>query len=161
MGATIKAHVFYDRPFWREDGMSGEVVATSGPLSVVFDNTSRDGDVASLVCFSVGGAARDLGRFSEAERRRVIVRSLEKWFGPRAREPVAYVDKDWVADEWTRGCPTGFLPPGVLAAYGSGLRDPEGPFHWAGTETAREWAGYMEGALEAGERAAEEVIARL
>jgi monoamine oxidase len=48
--------------------------------------------------------------------------------------------------------------PGALSRYGPALRAPVGRVHWAGSETAREWFGYMEGALESGERAAREVI---
>jgi monoamine oxidase len=40
-------------------------------------------------------------------------------------------------------------------------RQPIGPIHWAGTETATEWSGYMDGAVQSGERAADEVLAGL
>jgi monoamine oxidase len=53
------------------------------------------------------------------------------------------------------------LPPGALTSYGSALREPVGPIHWAGTETAQIWNGYMDGAIESGERAAREVLQRL
>ncbi|WP_341238305.1 FAD-dependent oxidoreductase [uncultured Limnobacter sp.] len=51
-----------------------------------------------------------------------------------------------------------FAPPGVMTHYGNWLRTPHHTVHWAGTETANEWAGYIEGALQAGERAAQEVL---
>jgi monoamine oxidase len=53
------------------------------------------------------------------------------------------------------------MPPGTLSQFGHALRQPVGALHWAGTETAVEWTGYIEGAIEAGERAAGEVLARL
>jgi len=53
------------------------------------------------------------------------------------------------------------MPPGVWTAYGEALRAPVGRLHWAGTETATVWNGYMEGALLSGERAAAEVLAAL
>lgn len=40
------------------------------------------------------------------------------------------------------------------------LREPVGKLYFAGTETATEWSGYMEGAVQAGERAAREVRAQ-
>jgi monoamine oxidase len=55
----------------------------------------------------------------------------------------------------------GFAPPGVLTGYGPALRTPVGRLHWAGTETATRWAGYMDGALQSGERAATEVLESL
>jgi len=46
---------------------------------------------------------------------------------------------------------------GTLTQYGPYLRTPCGRLHWAGTETATKWQGYMDGAVQAGERAAKEV----
>jgi monoamine oxidase len=48
-----------------------------------------------------------------------------------------------------------------LTEYGPALRAPVGRIHWAGTETSEYWAGYMDGAVRSGERAAAEVLAAL
>ena len=159
MGATLKAHALYDTAFWRDAGLSGEVVFTDArPVSVAFDSSSHDGAQPALVAFVVGKQARDLGAQPEEERKRAIVGALARAFGPGALEPAAYLDRDWSAEVWTRGCPTGFMPPGVLTTFGPALREPVGRIHWAGTETATEWAGYMEGAVASGERAAGETL---
>ena len=68
-----------------------------------------------------------------------------------------HLERDWSADPWTRGCYAGFLPPGALTSYGPALRTPVGRIHWAGTETAEDWNGYIEGAIRSGDRAADEV----
>ncbi len=52
------------------------------------------------------------------------------------------------------------MPPGVMTRFGHALREPVGRIHWAGTETATEWTGYIEGALLSGIRAAKEVALR-
>ena len=52
------------------------------------------------------------------------------------------------------------MPPGVTTRFGHLLRESCGRIHWAGTETAIEWAGYIEGALRSGSRAAKEVLQR-
>lgn len=161
MGQTIKCHVAYERPFWRAEGFSGEVVATRGPVSVVFDNSPPSGERGVLLCFSVGAPGRAFSRLDPAQRRQRVLGALQRWFGPQAGRPLAYLDKDWSADEWTRGCPTGFAPPGVFAPLGPELRAPAGLLHFACTESAPEWTGYMEGALCSGERAAGEVLAAL
>jgi monoamine oxidase len=59
---------------------------------------------------------------------------------------------------WTGGCSAVFTPRVTLARFGCSLGVPLGRIHFAGTETAREWFGYMEGALESAERAAREVL---
>jgi monoamine oxidase len=161
MGSTVKAIVTYDRPFWRERGLSGEAVAAGGPISVVFDNTSHDNAQPALLAFIVGRAARLWERRSEADRRRVLLAGLSRWFGPEADRPIEIVEQNWSSEPWTRGCPVGVVPPGVLTTFGTTLRQPVGRIHWAGTETATVWNGYLEGALEAGDRAAREVSRRL
>lgn len=83
---------------------------------------------------------------------------LAKWFGPEAKEPIEYLERDWVSDDWSRGCPAGIFPAGALCQVGHVLRQPcyDGFLHWAGTETATRSMGYMDGAVHAGERAADE-----
>lgn len=161
MGSTVKVIVCYERPFWREQGFSGEVVSTGGPITVVFDNTSHDNRQPALLAFVVGRAARHWERRSEADRRRVILGGLARWFGPEANHPTHMIEQNWNAEPWTRGCPVGIVPPGVLSTFGTTLRQTVGRIHWAGTETATVWNGYLEGALESGERAAREVLRRL
>jgi monoamine oxidase len=89
----------------------------------------------------------------------VVTRELGALFGPRATRPLEYLDHDWTSEPWSRGCYAGLMAPGVLTSVGHALAEPVGRIHWAGTETARRWNGYMEGAVASGERAADEVLA--
>jgi len=50
------------------------------------------------------------------------------------------------------------MAAGTWVAYGRALREPVGRIHWAGTETATTWAGYLDGAIRSGEAAAAAVI---
>lgn len=74
---------------------------------------------------------------------------------------MAYRERDWAAEEYSRGCYGAFANPAALTRFGRSLRTPVGPVHWAGTETATRWAGYIDGAVESGQRAAEEVALAL
>lgn len=159
MGATVKCLALYDRAFWRDAGFSGEIVCTEGPVSVVFDNTSHDGAQPSLLAFVVGNDARLWSERSPAERKSAVLAVLARAFGDAARTPTEYLEQDWSTEEWTRGCPVGIVQPGTLTWVGAALRKPVGRIHWASTETATEWTGYLEGAIEAGTRAASEVCA--
>jgi monoamine oxidase len=161
MGATIKCIAVYERAFWREQGFSGEVVCDGAPLSAVFDACSADGTHFALIGLSVGAAARRFGRLPEAERAKQVAACFTRWFGEQASDPIAYGDLDWAGERWTRGAPVGVMQPGAWTMAGPCLRKPVGRIHWSGTESARVWAGYMEGALESGERAADEVLAAL
>jgi len=161
MGATVKVLVTYESAFWRNGGFSGEVVSSDGPLSVVYDNTTHDDRQAALVGFVVGKHARQWSSQPKADRERRVLSALARYFGDDARLCEEYHELDWGAEAWTRGCPVGGLPPGVLSHSFAHIRKPEGRIHWAGTEAATEWVGYMEGAIQSGERAADEVLRRL
>lgn len=160
MGSVIKCQIAYERPFWREQGLSGEYVGSSSVFSPVFDNSPADGSCGVLVGFIDGAEALRWSGNPEA-RRRAVVDSLVAAFGEAAASPIDYVDHDWVADPWSSGCYTGVPTPGTLSRLGPALRAPCGAVHWAGTETAEAWCGYIEGALASGERAADEVLEAL
>ena len=100
------------------------------------------------------GSAKD-------ERRRLVCGCLGRLFGERARTPRDYADQAWANEEWTRGCYGAFMAPGAWTDNGPALKAAVGRLHWAGTETAERWSGYMDGAVASGERAAAEVLALL
>ncbi|MCK9250907.1 MAG: FAD-dependent oxidoreductase [Solirubrobacteraceae bacterium] len=158
-GSVIKCMAVYDEPFWRRDGLSGQATGTTGPVKVVFDNTPSTGGVGVLLGFLEGDHARTLGAASPDERRRAVVDCFVRFFGPRAADPLEFVERSWAEEEFTRGCYSAFMPPGVMTSLGPELRRPCGRIHWAGTETAEVYCGYMDGAISSGERAAAEVLA--
>jgi len=158
MGSVIKVMAVYDEPFWRGDGLSGQATADSGPIRVTFDNSPPDSPLGVLLGFVEGQDARQLTLLTDEERRMEVLNAFEHFFGPKAARPEEYIERDWSREEWTRGCYGAHLPPGTWTQYGPTLREPCGPIHWAGTETAEVWSGYMDGAVRSGERAAAEVL---
>jgi monoamine oxidase len=157
-GRLIKWEAVYDRPFWRDAGLSGQAVSEYGPANTTWDNTPPAGEPGILFGFIGGAQARGFARRSRAERRREVLTNFVTCFGEEARNPRASFELDWTREAWTRGCPVGHTRPGVLHAYGPLLRKRFGRVHWAGTETATYWNGYMDGAVRSGERAAREVL---
>ncbi len=158
MGSVIKVVVGYATPFWRDAGLSGEVLSDLGPCRGFFDDTSADGNHAALVGFIMADDARRLRDATPDARRAAVVEQLVRIFGAAAGAPTAFFEKDWTHDPWSGGCYTGLMPPGLLGHVRESLRTPVGRLHFAGTETATRWAGYFDGAIEAGERAADEVL---
>lgn len=156
-GSVIKVYAAYDQPFWRADGLNGQVASDRGPVKVTFDNSPPSGTPGILMGFLEGGEARVWARRSEGERREAVLDCLARYFGEKARSPVEYVERDWMDEEYTRGCYGAHFTPGVWTSYGPALREPVGRIHWAGAETATVWNGYMEGAVRSGEAAAEAV----
>jgi monoamine oxidase len=161
MGAVVKVHVVYDRPFWREAGLSGHAISDAGLAHVTFDQSHPDRTEGMLVCFVDSRHALTAARMRPDERREAIVTDLVRLFGEQARTPAAYYERSWIEEEWSRGCYVGIMTPGTWSQLGPALREPVGPIHWAGTETATVWNGYMDGAIRSGEDAANAVLADL
>lgn len=115
-------------------------------------------EVGVLLGFVEGGEARRWQRLPEAQRRDEVLGCFSRYFGSRAVDPTEYLEKDWSAEEFTRGCYGAGFGPGVWTSYGPVLREPVGRIHWAGAEYASEWSGYMEGAVRSGVATADEVL---
>jgi monoamine oxidase len=160
LAPVIKCALAYETPFWRQAGLAGEAYCTHGPVRAVVDHTSARDQQPALLAFVVGDQARALGALSPEQRRAIILGELCDLFGQPAGQPIDYVEKNWPADRFSPGC-VAVLGPGHMSATYSALREPVGRIHFAGTETATRWPGYLEGAIEAGERAASEILARL
>ena len=158
MGWLVKCVALYDEPFWRADGFSGEALNESGPVTMVFDNSPPDGSPGALVGFVGGADAHEFAKLGASERRAAVLGSFESLFGPPARAAERYIEQDWGAEEWSGGGPVANFATGGWSASGGALREPVGPVHWAGAETATVWNGYIEGAVLSGERAAAEAL---
>jgi monoamine oxidase len=160
-GWLVKTTAVYDEPFWRGDGLSGEALNEEGPVTMTFDNSPPDGSPGALIGFVGGRDAGEFARLGASERRAAVLRSFESLFGRRARAAERYIERDWAAEQWSGGGPVANFATGGWTASGPVLREPVGPLHWAGTETATRWCGYMDGAVQSGERAAAEVLEAL
>lgn len=157
MASEVKIFATYQRAFWRDAGLSGQVVTDSGPLSVVYDNTTPNGQAALLGLIG-GRYAHDWGQRDPDERREAVFAQLERYFGPRAREATDYSEQDWREEEWTRGCPLSIMSPAGWMYFGSALREPVGRIHWAGSELSPQWCTFMDGAIGSGEETARNVL---
>lgn len=158
LGQTIRCYAVYPEPFWRDEGLTGQGVDMDNAPQASIDTTPREGKPGVLTAYLFGPPARHYATVSEDERRKLFLDSLVRRFGPKAATPIFYKDLDWSAEKWTRGAVFAHYAPGVLTGFGRALREPCGRIHWAGTETATDWNGSIEGAIRSGERAADEVI---
>jgi monoamine oxidase len=160
-GGLIKWEAVYDEPFWRDQGLSGQAVSEVGPANTTFDNTPPSGSPGILFGFVGGAQARRLGKLSRTARREAVLGNFVDLYGPAAADPRASFDLNWAREEWTRGCPVGHQGRNALSRYGPALRKRTGRIHWAGTETADYWNGYMDGAVRSGRRATTQALAGL
>jgi monoamine oxidase len=162
-GSVLKCQAIYPTPFWRGQGLSGHTVSDRWPFYATYDNGPPPPDERPgiLLGFATPNATRELGRRSESARRRGALDAFARLFGPRARSPIGYVEGNWSAMPWTRGCYQGMPSSGAILGFGEAWRAPVGAIHWAAGESSTRWPGYMDGAVRAGEAAADQVLAAL
>ena len=165
MVTALKAQAIYARPFWREQGLSGQALADRGPAPITFDNSPPEGGLGVLTTFIAGEAGPSAAAPSERqladpeERRRAVLGCFERYFGPEAASPLDYVEQDWRTEPFTAGCiPT--VGPGYLTEVAPHLPSRTGPLIWAGSEQSPVWNGYMDGAVRAGEEAAARLLGK-
>ncbi|XP_068602341.1 amine oxidase [flavin-containing] [Brachionichthys hirsutus] len=161
MGSVIKCMVYYRENFWKKRGYCGIMVIEDddAPIGLTLDDTKPDGTAPAIMGFILSSRCRTLTSLTKEERLKKICEIYARVLGTdEALHPVHYEEKNWCEEEYSGGCYTAYFPPGILTQYGKVLREPLGNLYFAGTETATEWSGYMEGAVEAGERAAREVL---
>ncbi|CAL1282931.1 unnamed protein product [Larinioides sclopetarius] len=165
MGTVMKVILYYKTAFWRKKGLCGSIYIEGGdehPVYAIMDDTKPDGSYPALIGFISADKARRLVHLSPNERRDMYAQSLaEATDCPEAKEPIHYEEKNWMEEEYSGGCYTAVYGPGFFTRYGKVLRDPVDRLYFAGTETAVRWSGYMDGAVEAGERAAREVLHKM
>jgi monoamine oxidase len=151
----LKVHVSYDKPFWRERGHSGNIYNFDGLFGWAADASPADGSIGVMTTLTLAGDG-----LSPEARKAETLEILVKCLGPEASNPTGYVEYDWSQEMYTRGCVS---PLGVdfLTQHGTAIRAATGLLDWAGTETSTHWAGYMDGAVRAGRRAASESLVAL
>ncbi|TQK20881.1 monoamine oxidase [Microbacterium sp. SLBN-154] len=155
-GRIVKVIAHYERPFWRDRGLSGTVLLPHGPAGLATDISPPSGG-GRLCLIAAGRDADHLRGLSDAVRHRRVLEALVPVLGDETLRPLDVVGKDWTDDPWIRGGYSSIPSPGSSVPPVS--FHPRGHVHWAGTETATEWSGYMEGAVRSGERAADEIVA--
>jgi monoamine oxidase len=139
-------------------------------LDNVWDNPATSERRSSLMTFIVGGAADYWSTKTKDERAEAVIEHLRRIFkfdDDALLHPSNvngnYVELNWpgAADEQRLPSPAAMLGPGVFMGCYQALRQPLGFVHYAGSESAHEWNGYMDGAVESGFRAGNEILAAL
>ncbi|MBO3664853.1 flavin monoamine oxidase family protein [Microbacterium stercoris] len=161
MGFVIKVHAVYDRPFWREQGLSGTVFSPYQLCHEAYDNTNYQDERGTLVAFVSDLNADGVFELSDEERKGRILDSLAAYFGPEAKNPVVYYESDWGSEEWTRGAYAASFDLGGLHRYGSDVRTPVGPIHFSCSDIAGAGYQHVDGAIRMGKLTAEQLIADL
>ncbi|XP_006148928.2 amine oxidase [flavin-containing] A [Tupaia chinensis] len=161
MGAIIKCMMYYKEAFWKKKDYCGCMIIEDeeAPISITLDDTKPDGSRPAIMGFILARKADRLAKLQKEIRKKKICELYAKVLGSEeALHPVHYEEKNWCEEQYSGGCYTAYFPPGIMTQYGRVIRQSVGRIYFAGTETATHWSGYMEGAVEAGERGAREIL---
>ena len=167
MGSIIKTITRYSSPWWRDLGYNGILCSLPAtpywpstspppPIGYTFDDCHDEPSPDGSSFFAIMGSATPPPRpitslFLPQERQQAVTQQYQYAFqSDLALSPLSYTECDWTAEEFSKGCYSAVMPPRVMTELGEGLRRTVGGMHWAGTELAVEWSGYMSGAVESG-----------
>jgi len=150
MAGHAKVFAVYDKPFWRDMGLSGDGFSRRGPLMELHDASPHDGKVGALFGFvgtPVGSKHREEKTLISA-----VGEQLENMYGAQAKNPVDIIVKDWAIDKFTATSydqnsgshPVYGMPQALHALKEQGI-------YFSSTEMAPQFGGFIEGALEAAE----------
>lgn len=165
-GLERKIFAVYDRPFWRDQGLSGSAITDLPVAHFIADNSPPDASVGIIVSFvgtasaGPGLTAPDAVLDNKDARRAAFVDDLVTIFGSQARNPTNYLEHSWIDQPWIAGV-AGIRTPGIITSCTDAGQAPVGRIHWAGAESSTEFESYLEGAVRAAERAAHEVQQQL
>lgn len=150
MAGQAKALAVYDKPFWREAGLSGDAMSRFGPMVEIHDASPAEGGPYALFGF-IGAPPQE--RTDEQVLRQHLQAQLVRLFGAEAAKPAKLYVKDWAFDSYTSTAadvkplvahPTYGIPHAMRGLWDNRLC-------FAGSEVAPQFGGYIEGALEAAE----------
>jgi monoamine oxidase len=153
MAESIKFAVEYTRPFWKAKGLSGTIYSQVGLITEMYDHTNEPENGFALMGFLQGSALL----YSSAEREKMVIQQLTKLLGVEASEYLFYQDNCWANEPFTHVASDDFIRPHQNNGHPLFSKSIwEHKLFFAGTETANAYGGYMDGAIDAAKRVAEE-----
>lgn len=156
MQDSIKVAFVYDDPFWRNKNYSGTLFSNVGPITEFYDQSNAALDKFALCGFTSSG----MEMYSKEERLEKLKIQLEKIFGQESLHFTSYHETVWAQEKDTKSAQQiGFMYPHQNNGHPL-FREPycDNRLFFAGTETANQYPGYMEGAVVAAQNTAEAIL---
>jgi monoamine oxidase len=161
MGTNSKLHLQFADRHWRSLGSNGETYSDRGYQSTWEVSRAQPGTAGILVDYTGGTIGASFGKGTPTGGAQQFLTQLEpvmpgisaKWNG---RATLDF----WTGYEWTRGSYS-YWKVGQYTRFGGVEGERSGNCHFAGEHTSVDFQGYLNGAVETGERAAAEILADL
>src|SRR5262249_26702686 len=151
---VTRAFLQFKTRVWEQAGLSGYGLSDL-PIENTYSPTlTQLGKNGILTAYTGGQRALDLAAMSESDRQRFVLAQMGNLFDG-LNQPIGGASQIWQEEEFARGALT-YFEPGQMSTLLPIAQHPEGRIHFAGEHTSA-WHGWMNGALESGNRAANEV----
>jgi monoamine oxidase len=159
LGYAVKTILVFHKPWWRQSGLSGTIVNPSGSMFLAAVDGSPESGPGIQVIFSTARGAQALSKLADEKARiAAALRWLSHVYATTVPAPLDARSIDWSADPLSLG---GYASRRGIGGWTTApdLFAPHGQLHFAGTETADRWRSFMDGAVQSGLRAANEILA--
>jgi monoamine oxidase len=161
MGTNSKLHVQFKNRFWNSLDNQGDTYADTGYQSTWEVTRAQPGTAGILVDYTGGKIGASFGSGTPSERATKFLAQIEpvlpgissRWNG---RATVDY----WTGYEWTKGSYS-YWKVGQYTKFAGAEREQQDGCHFAGEHTSIDFQGYLNGAVESGERVAGEILSTL
>jgi monoamine oxidase len=162
MGTNSKVHVQFATRFWRGQGCTGETYSDRGYQNTWEVSRAQPGTRGLLVWYTGGDAGAAVGTGTvELQVRKTFLPAIEPVLPGATTQWNGLATRDfWTGYEWTRGSYS-YWKTGQYTRFSGAEKERSGNCHFAGEHTSQDFQGYLQGAVETGERAAAEILGDL
>lgn len=144
MGESIKIALRFDKPFWRREDTAGTIFSNSGPITEMYDHSDYGDEHYALMGF-LNSSFQSL---TKEDRKVMVLKQLEKYYGKVVYESTEYIEEIWSHETSTYEAYDSHVVPHQFQGHPIYQQAQyNGKLWFAGTETSREFPGYMEGAV--------------
>jgi monoamine oxidase len=161
MGTNSKLHTQFTSRHWATLGCNGETYADTGYQNTWDVTRAQSGRSGILVDYTGGNIGASFGTGTPQERAQQFLGQIEPVLpGISARWNGRATVDFWTSYPWTKGSYS-YWKVGQYTKFAGVERLPEGACHFAGEHTSIDFQGYLNGAVETGQRAAGEILSAL
>jgi monoamine oxidase len=158
MGTNAKLHVQFNSRFWRDQGCTGETYSDRGYQNTWEVSRAQPGASGLLVNYTGGTIGVNANKGTPAQAAATFLKQVEpvlpgataQWNGKAVRDY-------WTGYAWTKGSYS-YWKAGQYTRFSGAEKEQSGNCHFAGEHTSQDFQGYLQGAVETGQRAASEIL---
>jgi monoamine oxidase len=158
MGTNSKLHLQFGSRFWRDQGLNGETYSDRGYQNTWEVSRAQPGTNGILVNYTGGTPGVNAGKGTPEQQAATFLKQVEPVLPGATAQWNGNVFRDyWTGYQWTKGSYS-YWKVGQYTRFSGAEKEQSGNCHFAGEHTSQDFQGYLQGAVESGQRAASEIL---